>query len=317
MVAAQLIAVEPPSPTISRVYPLGGQRGTSVEVEILGAHLSNATSVRFDCRDLTWTKTTHASSGRLAGLVSVASDAPLGPHLVNVATSDGDSNYAMSNVGQFADLRETEPNNRLRKAQPITGSPVEVQGVLEGAVDIDLYSFQARADERWSIELRSIEYGSAVQAKMFLLDSEGRRVAFNADRDDYLETPFIEHTFEDSGTYHIKVDQYRGPRGFNFGKNSAYILRLSALPTIRFVSPLGGHVGGRVGARTRITLAGTGLNSVEQVYLTQARLGEHARMTYPFTMRFTSGRTPRRVVTSRASTAVSCTATTPRSWRMS
>ena len=45
---------------------------------------------------------------------------------------------------------------------------------------------------------------------MFLLDAEDRRVVFNDNRDDYLETPFIEHTFEHDGTYYIKPDQDRG-----------------------------------------------------------------------------------------------------------
>ena len=132
---------------------------------------------------------------------------------------------------------------------------------------------QAHAGEWWSFDLRFIEHGSAVQAKMFLLDAEDRRVVFNGNRDDYLETPFIEHTFEHDGTYYIKPDQDRGPRGFNFGKSSVYMLRISALPTIRSVSPLGG----RVGTQTRITLRGSGMDSVEQVYLTQVRAGEYAR----------------------------------------
>ena len=61
--ACVLAAAEPaPDPKIVRVYPLGGRQGTSVTLEILGEHLSNATTVEFDCRDLVWTETTLASS---------------------------------------------------------------------------------------------------------------------------------------------------------------------------------------------------------------------------------------------------------------
>ena len=45
---------EVPSPKISRIYPLGGQRGTTVAVEILGQFLANTRQVEFDCRDLIW-----------------------------------------------------------------------------------------------------------------------------------------------------------------------------------------------------------------------------------------------------------------------
>lgn len=269
-----------PSPVVSRVSPLGGQQGTTVNLEILGEYLSNAEAVEFDCRDLAWTGTTHASSGRLAGTLAVARGAALGSHLLRIRTSEGYSTSVLFNVGQFPDLLEAEPNDRPGQAQAISGLSVEVQGVLEGAADIDVYSIEASAGERWVADLRSIEYGSAVEAKMFLLDRNGRRVKFNDDRDDYLETPFIEHTFEQSGRYYIKIDQYRGPRGFNFGKNSSYTLRVSSLPTIDYAAPLGAAVG----RATRISLHGNGLGGVERVYLTEVRGAEYARMTYPYTM---------------------------------
>ncbi len=273
-------AADLPSPTISRVFPLGGQWGTTVDLQILGEYLSNAETVEFDSRDLVWTQTTHASSGKLEGTVDIAPGAALGSHLLRVRTSDGYSTSALFNVGQFPNLVESEPNDVLGQAQEVRGGPSEVQGVLEGAADIDVYSIQARAGERLVIDLRSIEYGSAVEAKMFLLDREGRRVRFNDDRDDYLETPFIDHTFEKPGKYYIKIDQYRGPRGFNFGKNSSYILRVSSLPTIHYASPLGAAAG----STARVHLHGKGLDGVDQVYLTELRGAEYARMTYPYTM---------------------------------
>ena len=269
-----------PSPAISRMSPLGGQQGTSVSMQILGEYLSNAEVVEFDCRDLAWTRTTHASSGKLEGTVTIAPGAALGSHLLRVRTLDGFSSSALFNVGQFPDLPEAEPNDRLGQAQEVASAPVEVQGVLEGAADIDIYTINARAGERWVVDLQSIEYGSAVEAKMFLLDREGRRIRFNDDRDDYLESPLIEHTFEQDGQYYIKIDQYRGPRGFNFGKSSTYILRISSLPTIDYMSPLGAAVG----STARISLHGKGLAGVERVYLTEVRGAEYARMTYPYTM---------------------------------
>ena len=274
------LASELPSPSVSRVDPLGGQRGTEFELEILGTHLSNASGLEFDSADIAWTATTYASSGKLLGVVSVAADAALGPHLFRVRTLDGYSTTAMFNVGQFPDLREAEPNDVATEAQPIAGFPTEVQGVLEGSADIDVFVIEARAGERLAIELRSIEYGSAVEAKMSLLDRHGRRVKFNDDRDDYLETPFIDHTFEKSGAHYIKVDQYRGPRGFNFGKNSSYILRVSSLPAIEYVAPLGIAIG----SSAQLTLHGSGLDTVQSVFLTALRAAEYVRMTYPFTM---------------------------------
>ena len=271
---------DPPRPAVSRVSPLTGQRGTTIDLEILGEYLSNVRAVEFDCQDVAWTQTTPASSGKLGGALAIAPDASLGPHLLRVLTAEGYSASAMFNVGQFPDLREAEPNDRLGQAQEISHLPVGVHGILEGAADIDFYAIDVQAGQRWSMDLRSIEYGSAVEAKMFVLDRRGQPVRFNDDRNDYLESPFIEHTFQQDGTYYVKVDQYRGPRGFNFGKSSTYTLQITALPTIAYGSPLGAAIG----SKTRISLGGSGLDAVEEVYLTAIRSAEYARMTYPYTM---------------------------------
>ena len=278
--AAAVASAEPLIPAVSRVFPLVGQRGAEVELEILGEYLSNATAVEFDCQDVVWMRASYTSSAKLLGNVAIAPDAPLGPHLLRVRTLEGYSNSMLFNVGQFRTILESEPNDVLADSQALLRAPVALQGVLEGSADVDFFAIGASAGQRLSIELRSIEHGSAVEAKMFLLDRQGHRVAFNDDRDDYLETPFIEHTFESDGVYHVKIDQYRGPRGFNFGKNSAYTLRITSLPTISYTSPLGAEVG----SGATISIHGSGLASVNSVSLTPARGAEYARMTYPYTM---------------------------------
>jgi hypothetical protein len=115
---------------------------------------------------------------------------------------------------------------------------------------------------------------------MILADAEGRQVEFNDDRGDYDENPLIDHTFEKSGEYTVTLDQYRGPRGFNFGKNNAYSLRISRMAAPEWVSPAGAQRGGR----TRFRIGGRALDRAERVYLTEARLAEVARMTFPYTM---------------------------------
>jgi hypothetical protein len=280
-IAAAVAFAAPPRPSIVRVYPLGGQRGDTVKLEILGESLSNATSVEFDCSDLRWRAAPEGSSyGKLRGEIRIAPGASLGPHLLRVKTLDGNTNSAMFNVGQFPSLLEVEPNDLPDRAQNVPSLPVEIQGRLDGSADIDIYSFHAKSGERWVFDLRSIEYGSAVKAKMSLTDAAGTPIAFNDDRTGFEESPLIVHTFREAGTYLLKLDQYRGPRGFNFGKNCAYILRIAALPEVTAVAPLGG----RRGRTIRVNLKGTGLEAVRGVTLTLARRAEHYRLTLPYTM---------------------------------
>src|SRR5262245_5112160 len=271
-------AVQPPE--LVRVYPLGGQAGSTVSLEILGARLSNVTGVEFDSRDLIWEKTTQSSPGKVTGNVRIAHTAALGAHRLRVITLDGPSSSALFGVGQFRSIIEIEPNEVLDRAQRITSLPAEVQGRLDGAPDIDIYAFTVKSGERWVFDLRSIENGSSVEARMILMDSDGKRISFNDDRDDFNENPLIEHTFQTAGVYYVKLDQYRGPRGFNFGKNCSYTLRMSALPVIQSAYPLSV----RRGSSAVMRLGGSGFETVSKIYLTEIRQAEYARMTYPYTM---------------------------------
>lgn len=269
-----------PLPRLVRIYPLGGQAGTSVPVEMLGDLLANATGVEFDCDALVWSETKQASHGKLSGTIKIDPQAALGPHLFRVKTLDGYSTSLMFNVGQFSSVTEIEPNDQIQSAQNLPQLPVELQGRLDGAPDMDFFSIGVQAGERWVFDLKSIEQGSAVEARMILLEADGRQVRFNDDRGDYDENPLIEYTFQKAGKYYVKVDQYRGPRGFNFGKNCAYILRISKLPVLRSAAPLGLEKG----KPTRLAISGGSLQSAKSVYLTKVRQAEYAHMTYPYTM---------------------------------
>ena len=117
-----------PLPKLVRIYPLGGQAGTSVPVEILGDLLSNATEVEFDCKDLVWTETTDSTHGRLSGVIKIGANAALGPHILRAKTLDGYSTSLLFNVGQFPSLNEIEPNDQVRTAQEIAQSSSGVTG---------------------------------------------------------------------------------------------------------------------------------------------------------------------------------------------
>ncbi len=273
VVAACGFAADFEPPSLVRLHPLGGRVGSVVELEILGTKLEAATGVEFDCKDIVWEQTTLREAGRVRGLVSIGAGAALGGHMLRVMTAQGPTGHLLFNVGQFAAFVEGE-----QRAVPAL--PVEIYGRLDGAADIDTYWFSVKAGERWVFDLQAMEAGSAVEARMMLLDRAGERLVFNDDRDHYDENPLIAHTFAKAGVYGVRVDQYRGPRGFTFGKNNAYFLRISQLARVRAVAPLGA----RRGTVAKFTVMGEGLAGVTRVWLTALRRGEYARMTYPYTM---------------------------------
>lgn len=276
------LALEPAgvAPIVQRLEPFGGTRGGTAEVALVGKNLQNFESVWFDTPDLRWTNTIEVKSEQVRGRVEIAPGAALGPHLLHARTRDGRTNSRLFNVVQFPSRAEAEPNDRRDTAQPLTLQAQVVTGYLKEGPDVDFYRFTARAGERWTFDLRSLEYGSHLECDMTLLDAQGKQVAFNDDRDDYLETPLIEHTFATAGTFYLKLDQYRGPQGVNCGANCGYLLEISQLHRVESAYPLGGAPG----AAVKVSLTGTGLDKLDAAELRAVRLGEYYRLTFPFTI---------------------------------
>ncbi len=280
LAAGSLAAEDAGTPWVDRFEPLGGQHGTAVAVEIVGENLAGPVDMAFDSPHLTWENGKAISDSKIAGRIWIDSQAATGPHIATLITQAGRANSRLFYVDMFPSTYEAEPNNLIGQAQALELKPQTLQGAMHELADIDYFRFDARAGERWTFDLRSIEYGGFLENNLTLLDAAGRRVAFNDDRDDYLETPFLEHAFDNAGSYYLKLDQYRGPQRVNCAKNCGYMLRISQLPTVDAVFPLGA----RAGSRVDVSLRGRALHSIEDVYLTPVRGAEYYRLTFPYTI---------------------------------
>ena len=273
-------AEDPADPWIDRIEPLGGQMGTTTAVTLVGRNIEVPASLEFDSPHLSWQSGALDRRGILTGQILVGAEAPPGPHIATLVTPRGRSNSRMFYVDEFASTLEAEPNDTIAKAQAIELRPQTIQGAMHKLPDIDTYRFEAEAGDRWTFDLRSLEYGGFLENHMSLLDSDGNQIAFNDDRDDYLETPFIEHTFKSSGTYYLKLDQYRGPQRVNCNKNCGYMLRIGNLPVVQAAFPLGA----RAGRQVELSLLGRGLQDVERIWLAPVRRSEYYRLTFPYTI---------------------------------
>ena len=177
-------------------------------------------------------------------------------------------------------IPEVEPNDPPGRPQEIELRSQAISGLLKAGRDIDVFRFTAKAGEQWTFDLRSIEYGSHLECEMALTDDDGKLVAFNDDRDDYLETPLIQHRFQRDGIYRLKLDQYRGPQGVTCAKNCGYLLQISQLPLLLSADPMGLQPG----KVTRIRVQGKQLDQIQQIWLAPVRAGETYRLTFPFTV---------------------------------
>jgi len=264
-------------PWLERILPLGGRVGTEVAVSLAGDMLSNSQVIEFDCADLSF-QLRKASPGQIDGVIRIEAGAAPGPHLFRARTSDGYTNALIFTVGQFPPIQEEEPNESVQKAQAVS-LPSEIYGSMQ-KIDRDFYSFQVKAGERWMFEIRAAQYGSTFESQLYLRDKNGRELAFNDDRGDYDVNSMIEHTFAESGTYYVQVDVFRNVRSWEFTKNCGYVLRISQLPRISHISPLGG----KAGMVAKVHLAGVSLSQVERVFLCPTRRAEYSTLTVPWTL---------------------------------
>lgn len=285
LAATGFAAEDPEDPWVDRFEPLGGQAGTTVAVEISGKNLEGRADVTFDSPHLVWENGSTAADSKIAGRIRIHSQAEPGPHIATLITAAGRANSRLFYVDAFPSTLETEPNDRIDQAQPLELKPQTLQGAMHELADIDFFKFDARASERWTFDLRSLEYGGYLENNLTLLDAAGRRIAFNDDRDDYLETPFLEHIFDEAGSYYLKLDQYRGPQRVNCASNCGYMLRISQLPTVEAVFPLGA----RAGSSVEVSLRGRALHTIEAIDLTPVRGAEYYRLTFPYTIPVRNG----------------------------
>ena len=286
-VTAALVAVgalaameDPADPWIDRIEPFGGTKGSSTEVSLVGRNLSVPATLEFDSPHLSWETVSLEDDGSIRGIVRAAPETVPGPYTANLSTPLGRSNSRLFYVDELASTRETEPNSTLPAAQRIRLEAQTLHGSMPEMADVDYFAFEATAGERWTFDLRSIEYGGFLENDLSLLDTEGRRVAFSDDRDEYLETPFLEHVFEESGTHYLKLDQYRGPQRVNCNKNCGYMLRIGDLPVVDAAFPLGA----RVGSDVAVSLRGRALDELQAAWLAPVRRAEYYRLTFPFTI---------------------------------
>ena len=119
-------------------------------------------------------------------------------------------------------VAESETNDSIETSQKIV-FPALVSGTVNKAGDIDIFSFDAEKGEKIAIEAIARRDGSPVDSKIYLMDSDGKVLAWN---DDYkwgnigTEThhadSFLLYTVQETGRYCIKLEDALRHGGSNY-----------------------------------------------------------------------------------------------------
>ncbi len=144
--AALLIALLVPAsvsaapPTLTYLYPAGGQRGSTIEVTAAGTFERWPVNAWADQRGVQVKPA--KERGKL--LVTVAADVPPGVCWIRLADEQGASGLRPFLIGTLPEVMEREPNDEPAKAQSLGAGNVTVNGRLEKPGDVDVFALDLR-----------------------------------------------------------------------------------------------------------------------------------------------------------------------------
>ncbi len=245
-------------PRLSRIFPSGGQRGTTIEVVFQGKYLEKPEEVLLyepgitvesidyldEKFDIPGRRREKAGSGVLVKL-KIADDCSLGIHGMRLRTAHGVSEYQRFIVGPFAIVDEAEQARQNRNDSRDIAQLVEpnrtVLGQMNEPTDVDFYKLEAKQGQRISAEIVSVRLGveqGIPDLHLSLLDGNGKRLMAADDSALFVQDPVLSLVAPTDGTYFVEVRH-----ATYAARGDIYRLHLGTFARPTGVYPAGGPAG--------------------------------------------------------------------------
>ena len=251
-------------PLLARLEPPGGQAGSTVRLEIVGAGLSGEMKILGDVPGA-FTPLTANDNGerRRPYLLEIDADARTGAYPLRIETAEGLSNILLFAVGTFPEAAEEEAlideqiplNDSAEKAQEIA-LPATVNGTLRGP-DRDVFRFEGKKGERVDLEVEARRIGSAIDPVLELRDAAGKLIERNNDAPGIQADARLSLELPGDGDYFVSVHDAR----FSEQRLDFYRLRAGKIAYAEAVFPLSG----RRGEANEFELLGGSLENTQEV----------------------------------------------------
>ncbi|WP_165245840.1 PPC domain-containing protein [Paludisphaera soli] len=244
LAAAFASAARGSSPSLTAIRPMGGQRGTEVEVVFSGARLGDAQEVLFYQPGVVATGIAKVDDNSFKAKLQIAADSPLGYHDLRVRTATGVSELRGFSVGAMPDVVEVEPNNDFEAPQPIAMNVV-VNGVAENE-DVDYFVVEAKKGDRISVEVEGMRLGITLfDPYVAILNTKRFELASSDDAALLWQDGFASIVAPEDGKYVVQVREsaYAG------NASCLYRLHVGNFPRSTGVLPAGGKPGETVAVR--------------------------------------------------------------------
>lgn len=193
-----------PIPIVTRIFPLGIQRGAAGDVNVEGVHL-----------------------GAKAVHLQAPADAAIGSRLpIVVETAQG---RALGNKSVVIGAFPERTAEAVDSPGAVLPAPITVNGQLGVAKDADTFRFHAKKGERLVIEVHARRLGSPLDPFVEILDSQGKllpRAVLRSTAKTYLT--FRDH---DAVTPNLRVEAWSELNINDYVMLGNELLRIRAIPT--------------------------------------------------------------------------------------
>jgi hypothetical protein len=174
----------------------------------------------------------------MRGTVRIAPDAPLGPRLWHLSTSQGATTARVFTVGELPEIIEDEIDGA---PLPVAVTlPVTINGRIFPREDVDIWTFRARSGQSITCAALGSSLGSPLAVRMEVRDTADRRLAESKPASGV--DAVVRFIAPADGVYQIHVHDIQ------FGGLQHYVYRLTLTdgPWVDATYPLGGQRGTRV-----------------------------------------------------------------------
>jgi hypothetical protein len=236
LLLAGSVQAEPPS--VTALFPAGGQRGQRVEVTIQGKLGIPPLSFWSDRGGLA---AEFPEKPDKTFTIVIPESAPPGMALVRVYNAEGTSALRPFEIGTLPEINEQEPNDTLSQSQSLESSQVVVNGILNKSGDVDSYAVPLEQGQTLIAAISANRtLGSPLDGVLQIVSPQG--FVLEQNDDDRGNDPLIVFEVPETATYHVRTFGFpAAPNSsvrFSGGADWIYRLTLTTGPYVDHLQPL-------------------------------------------------------------------------------
>ena len=215
-------SIEAAAPTVTSLFPPGGQKGKATEVKINGT-VDAKTKIAANHEGFDIKLNEKADGFTITANESVQQ----GVYWLRFWNDEGAAPLKPFVVGNLAELKEAEPNNKRTQSQKLEASTI-VNGVLQSSGDVDIYAIEMKKGQTL---VASMMANSVLESPMdgILQVLAPRGFVLEQNDDDQSFDPEVIYTATEDGVHYVRAFGFpaKPNSSVRFAGGATYIYRLT------------------------------------------------------------------------------------------